>query len=138
MIKKFKKLVLASAIVFSSMSVVPQSAQAGIFLFPAGGLGLYFIIMGAVYDRPGLIILKNDKNEQMKNFIAEKYPTLDDVDVIEELALAINSKVESTDANEKGEIKVQLSKEEVEDILAPSGLLDLDPELSQKIIEDLK
>lgn len=134
--KALKKTLGALALMATLTTTPVQQANAGIILAPAG-VGVFFIIMGIVYDDAFLLILDgNDHQAQVQQMLAERHSFIDDQQALNELASAITTKIENA-GEVSEEVELKLSEEEILNILAPTGLLELEPVKVQALIADL-
>lgn len=138
--QKIKKAVSALLVagVLAAAPVAP--AQAGIILAPTG-VGLILLIVGLVYGDPILIILDADGNlsqDSLAKALDAKFPQINDSDVTAAMAAKIREKAASTAANAKGEKSVTLSRAELSDILAPTGLEETNSAAFEQIVSDLQ
>lgn len=132
-----RKTSLTLAMATSLFIATPApKAEAGILLLPTG-VGVVFIVLGVVYDRLGLIILDGNTQEVVKQKLAEKYPFIDDQAALNELSQVVVNKMNEQDMSKK-EITINISREEIEQILAPTGLLELEAANVEAMIEDLQ
>jgi hypothetical protein len=143
MFKNLKKTVAAALVggVLTTSTVAPvQQAQAGLIFLPAG-VGVVLLILGVIYDDLLLIILDADGNlnqDALEKVIAQKYPMIEDRDVVRALASAVREKAASVQADGEGRKQVSLSREEVLSLLAPTGMAELNPEAAEQIVRDLQ
>ncbi len=133
-LKKFLSVMAMTGLL--GFSAAPSKSQAGIILLPVG-VGIYFLIIGAIYDDPGYILLDQDSQSQIKDTLSKKFPQLDDEEALTELAQLIDDKAKSATPDAEGKIKINLDETEVENILAPTGLLETDPKLVDSLIAEL-
>ena len=138
--KNFKKVVSAFLIASTlSISASTPPAKAGIILAPAG-VGVVLLIVGVIYHNKLMIILDADGNlsqSSLEKGLDAKYSFIDDQDVVRNLASSIREKAASA-VEVDGKKLVRLSREEVLDILQPTGLADLQPEAVEGLIRDLE
>ncbi len=123
-----------------SVALPARQANAGIILLPFG-IGVLLVIMGAVYNDAGLLLLDADgnvKQDALESALAKKYSFIDDRAVVSNLALAIREKAASAEADKNGQKIAALSRAEVLNILAPTGLVELDPAAVEQVISDLQ
>lgn len=138
--QKIKKAVSALLIagVLAAAPVAP--AKAGLILSPVG-VGLVVLVIGLVYGDPFLIILDADGNasqDSLTSALDAKYPQIGDADVTAALAAKIREKAASIAANEKGEKNVTLTRAELSEVLAPTGLEEANTAAFEQIVSDLK
>ncbi len=124
------------AIAATLMATPAPKANAGIVLAPLG-IGVYYIILGIVLDDVFLLVLNdNNTQTQIQQILAERHSFIDDQQALNDLASAIASKIENA-----GEIlqetEFKLTEDEILDILAPTGLIELEPLKVQALIHDL-
>lgn len=134
--KALKKTISALALA-ATLTIAPApKANAGIILVSVG-VGIIFIVMGAVNDDLFLLILDgNDQQSQVQQILAERHSFIDDQQALNDLAAAITNKI--TNAGEiTEEVEIKLSEEEILNILAPTGLIELEPVKVQALIADL-
>ena len=132
----FSALVIATMI--GSAAPAPQ-AQAGIILVPFV-VGIVFLVIGIEEHDVLLIVLDADGNlsqDALETNLAKKYTFIDDRDVIHNLASAIRDKSISTPVVD-GKKNVSLTKAEVLDLLAPTGLASLQPDAVDGLVRDLQ
>jgi len=84
----------------------------------------------------GLILLNEKNNNNLVNFLSEKYPKIDDYDALTDLSTMIKERAKDTIPNAKGKINVSFTREEITEIFEPSGLLESNPNLIENIVED--
>ena len=104
-------------------------------------IGIILLIIGLVYGDPVLIILDADGNasqDSLASALDAKYSQINDADVTQALAAKIREKAASTVANEKGEKNVTLTRAELSEILAPTGLEEVNSAAFEQIVSDLK
>jgi hypothetical protein len=139
-VTKFKKAVSALLIAGTLGMVQASTAQAGIVFLPAG-VGVAFLIIGLVYNDALLIILDADGNlaqDKLEAALAQKFPQIQDRDVLANLASAIRAKAAVTPADKDGRKTISLDRDQVLSILAPTGLADLDPAAADAIVAQLQ
>ena len=132
------KSILATLALCSTLtlSVPAPKAEAGIFLAPTG-VGILMIILGAARDDLFLLILDGQDNvSQMEEKLAAKYNFIDDQQALKDLSALIVKKVKTTQVCDT-EIEVKLDRDAVLDILAPTGLIELEPARVQALLNDL-
>lgn len=130
---------IAATLATSSQVVAPQPAQAGVILFMAA-IGFPLIIIGAIENRTWLIILDQDggmPRDQLALALGSQFPEIEDRQVLLALASALRAKALNIAPNTRGEKLVSLTRAEILEILAPTGLLELDPAAVERIVTDL-
>ena len=139
--KKLKRA-MTSLLIAASLTVAvpsPQPAQAGIILTPFL-VGIVLLVYGIEYHNPLWIVLDADGNlsqDSLEKSLTQTYSFIDDRDVIHNLAAMIREKAIHTPVVD-GKKNVTLSKDEVLNILAPTGLADLQPEAVARLVKDLQ
>jgi len=134
------KKILSSLVIAATLSMgvsSPQSAQAGIILSPVV-IGIVLIVIGIEDNNLGLVVLGEDgavNRDQLAAKIQAKYG-LEDQAVAAAFADTIRAKALTAPVDAKGAKTVNLSKDEVLSILAPTGLDVLNPDLVQKMVTD--
>ena len=119
-----------------TLSVPAPKAEAGIFLAPAG-VGILLIILGAARDDLFLLLLDGqDHASQMEEKLTAKYNFIDDQQALKDLSALIVKEVKNTQVGDS-EIEVKLDREAVLDILAPTGLIELEPAKVAALLNDL-
>lgn len=136
----FKKSVATLAVAGTLFTAMPaKKAEAGLILLPAG-VGIVLVVLGVVYDRLGLFILDGDQaqlTKQVESKLAERYAFIDDQVALNQLAGLIVAKIgEQPVGAEKVEVK--LSREEILNVLAPTGLAELEAEKVEAMITELQ
>ena len=138
--KTFQKAVSA-LLILGALSAAPvASSQAGIIFAPAG-VGIFLLIVGLINNDPVLIILDADGNANQDSLTAAldaKFPRINDREVTTALAAKIRAKAVSTQANAKGEKNVSLTRAEVSEILAPTGLEESNVDSFNQIVAALQ
>ena len=138
MFKKFISPILVAATLAAGVSVTsPQETQAGIILAPFV-IGIVLIVVGIEENRLGLLVLGQDglaNRDQLSAKLQEKYG-LEDQAVAQQFADVIRSKAAVAPVDTKGAKTVTLSRDEVMNILAPTGLDDLNPNLVEQMVSD--
>jgi hypothetical protein len=139
-LRKIKKSISAVmvAATLGAASPIPR-ADAGIILTPVA-VGVVMIVLGIVYHNKLLIILDADgklDRSALEQSLAEKYPFIDNQDVIRALATAIREKADSV-TEQNGSKTVQLSRGEILQILSPTALAELNPSAVEGLIQDLQ
>jgi hypothetical protein len=135
--KSVSALLIASSL---TMAAPARQAQAGAIFTPAG-VGIVVLVIGIVYHNVLLIVLDQDgsaNHDQLATALGQRFPAIEDREVLNNMADAIRGKAESTVANEKGEKMVNFSREEVLNLIAPTGLAEINPAAAEQIVADLK
>jgi hypothetical protein len=110
-------------------------------IFLPTGVGLIVLIIGLVNNDPLLTILDADgsvSQDALSRSLAAKYPAIDDANVTSALAQAIRAKAAVTTADAQGRKTVTLGRDEVMQILAPTGLAEINPAAAEQIVRDLQ
>ena len=134
--KTVSTLIIAATLGLSTPS---QPAQAGIILTPVL-VGIVLLVYGIEYNNALWIVLDADGNlpqDALAQNLAAKYPFIDNRDVINTLAIAIREKAVSTPVVD-GKKNVTLTRAEVLNILAPTGLADLQPQAVETLVQELQ
>lgn len=134
--KKFAKLMIAPVLAMS-LSLTPTSkAHAGIILAPTG-LGIILIVLGVMRDNLTLLILDGSSAQSnIEKELSRRYTFIDDQQAIRDLAGAITKKLEAQGKITQ-EVEIKLEKGEILEILAPTGLIELQPAKVQNLIAEL-
>jgi hypothetical protein len=139
--KKFKQIVSAGLIATTMTMATPTpKAEAGILLTPFL-IGIALIVIGIEVGDVFAIVLDEDGNlsqASLETNLAKKYAFIDDRDVIHNLATSIRNKAMTTPPAADGKKMIRLSRQEVLDVLAPTGLPDLRPDAVEALIADLQ
>lgn len=142
--KKFV-LALALAVGLQWTASPERDAHAGLFLTPVYGIGVPIVVFALLYDgewsvKIPLIFLDSEGNPRqgaLEGGLASRYPFIDDHAVIADLASAIRARAAATRADAQGRKAVRLGREQVLEILEPTGLVELEPEKVEGLIADL-
>jgi len=138
--KKIKQFLATAAIASTILNVAPApKAQAGIILTPVL-VGIVVLVEGIRMHSWGLIVLGADgnmKQDSLEKALSTQYSFIDDRDVVSTLASTIREKAISAPVVD-GKKLVTLSKDEVLNILAPTGLAELQPEAVAQLVQDLQ
>ncbi|MBF0362388.1 MAG: hypothetical protein HQK49_15330 [Oligoflexia bacterium] len=134
-------ITLATALQFTTVPAA-NNANAGIILSPVG-VGIYLIIIGAIQHNWWLILLnENGKtNDQLEVAITNTYPQINDQEAVNDLAALVRTKLSNQNVsvlNDSDKINISLTKDEILNVFAPTGLLESNPELINKIVVDFK
>ncbi len=136
-LKKFFSVLMIAA----TLGAVPaKQADAGLLLMPCG-VGAFIFIWGLLADDGFLILLDADGNlpqGDLETLLAKKYSFIEDRDVLSSLATAVREKAILAPVSTDGKKLITLSREEVLNILEPTGLADLQPEAVERLIQDLQ
>ncbi len=134
--KKFFKL-LAAPVIALALTMTPASkAHAGIILAPTG-VGIILIVLGVMRDNLTLLILDGSSAQSnIEKELSRRYTFIDDQQAIRDLAGAITKKFEAQGKITQ-EVEIKLDKGEILDILAPTGLIELQPAKVQNLINEL-
>jgi len=144
--KKIKKLVsvlsIGAVLSAGSMAQAP-SANAGIILCPAYGAGLVLIIIGAIYDSLGLIILADTDGSMNKDALIaalmNKYQGLGmSNSVAADTAHLIKEKALTAKAGADGKIMVNVTAAELSQALQASNVEMDNPALFSQLVNDLQ
>jgi hypothetical protein len=126
----------AFALAFGIMTASMPRANAGIILAPTG-VGLIFIIVGIVHDNLTLLILDGSNSQSVvEKALSEKYSFIDDQQAIKELSAEIAKKMNEVGAVTE-ETEIKLDQAVILEILAPTGLLELEPVKVSQLINEL-
>jgi hypothetical protein len=134
------KRVLSPLLIAATLStgvMRAQPAEAGIILTPLI-VGIVILVVGLEDHNLGLVILGQDGNlnrDQLATKIQTQY-NLEDPAIAQQFADAINAKAATTQAAANGAKTVSLSRDEVMNILAPTGLDVLNPALVDQMVSD--
>lgn len=139
---KTAKRAFAALLIAATLALTPaRSANAGLLLLiPTGPLGAIILIIGLVHDDDLLILLDEQglpSQDGLEGAFAERYPFIDDRDVIAEFASRTREKAK-TAPEVDGRKAISFSREEVLEIVEPTGLNVIEPELVEQMIIDLK
>ncbi len=131
-------LLIASTLAFTTPTFAPQ-AKAGIIFAPVA-IGIVMLVIGIIDHNTLLIVLDADGNlsqSSLEKNLAQKYSFIDDRDVIHTLASTIRDKGMSA-VEVDGKKTVRLTRNEVLEALAPTGLAELQPAAVEGLIRDLE
>ena len=134
MLNKIKKSLVALSVLCMSTTYMPKS-QAGLFLLPAG-VGLVVIIIGAAYDRPGLILLDETENDQIQELLTKKYPEISN-ELAQDLSSMLTDKISDLDSDLKGKVEIKLDEDTLKNLLEAHGVLDFNKDLADTLLNDL-
>jgi len=135
------KKLSSSLLIASTLAVATPAPQAnaGIIFAPVA-VGIAVLVVGIIYRDTLLIVLDADGNLSQSSLeanLAKKYSFIDDRDVIHGLASAIREKAITAPVID-GKKTVSLSKDEVLNLIAPTGLADLQPAAVEALVQDLE
>ena len=137
--KSLKKIIAGLALSVTLFTAVPApQAQAGLILLPTG-VGVVILIIGAIQNRLGLIILDGSTAvaDQIQDSLATKYPFIDDQVALADLAKLIAEKIDVADLSGE-QVELKLSRQEILNVLAPTGLATLEAQKVEALISDLE
>jgi hypothetical protein len=135
------KKVLSPLLIAATLStgvMRAQPAEAGIILTPLV-VGIVILVVGLEDNNLGLVILGQDGNlnrDQLAAKIQAQY-NLEDPAIAQQFADTINAKAATAEVSANGSKSVSLSRDEVLNILAPTGLDVLNPSLVDQMVSDL-
>ncbi len=137
--KRIKNLMMSAVLATTLFAAIPApKANAGLILLPTG-VGVVILIIGVLRDRLGLIILDADQanvQSQIEQKLGEKYSFIDDAQALKDLAAVVTSKISLDQTQDQ--IEVKLSRQEILDILAPTGLAELENDKVEALIADFQ
>ncbi len=134
--KKFFKLLAAPTLALALTMTPSSKAHAGIILAPTG-LGIILIVIGVMRDNLTMLILDGSSAQSsIEKELSRRYTFIDDQQAIRDLAGAISKKLEAQGKITQ-EVEIKLEKGEILEILAPTGLIELQPAKVQNLINEL-
>ena len=140
--KLISVLSIGALLSVGSMAQAP-SANAGILLCPFYGTGLVLVVIGAIYESIGLIILADNDGSMNKDALTatlmDKYQGLGmSNSIASDLTRAIKEKALTTKPAADGKISINLSSEELSQALQASNVENDNPALFVQLATDLK
>ena len=143
---KMKKLVsvlsIGAMLTVGSMAQAP-SANAGIILCPAYGVGLILIVIGAVENSLGLIILSDTDGSMNKDALSASLMTkYQDLGIsnsdANDVSHMIKEAAKSAVADVNGKVSISISAEALSQGLQASNMQVTNPALFNQLAIDLK
>lgn len=131
--KKMKSVLALALVMTVGVSAFPKKSEAG-FIFGAAGASIPYdnagytamaivcFVFGVVYDNLGLIVLDGSSSmkDQLSVGLAKSLNTIDDTDVIAEVAGLVTSKYEAQKSASE-QVLIKLSDEEINSIASRSA-----------------
>lgn len=96
---------------------------------------LFYVTFGVL-----LLVLDQEvgASAQLEGALLERYPFIEDRNVIGDLAAALEDGADPAAAREQGARKMSLAREKIFEILAPTDLLETRAEQTEQLIKDLE
>lgn len=133
--------VFCSALLFVSISTAQsQPARAGLMMLPFLPISIPVMYYGVKWGLVAVFLLSSEggrTHDQLVATLAERFPQIEDRQVLENLALAIRQEEAKTPADSAGNKLIRLERAQVLELLAPTGLVELEPAIVGQIIHDL-